>query len=89
MLLCNLERLDGVPVRDERLITLVCSLPDKVDIDIPELQQLLKSRLEARAARADEQVQITPRLLGCWAREELETLMGQLAEAQRQSKQLN
>ena len=76
-------------MRDERLITLVCSLPDKVDIDIRTLQQLLKSRLEARAARADGQVQITAGLLGCWAREELQTLMGQLADARRQRELLN
>ena len=77
------REVDGASVRDEGVITLVCSLPEQVNIDVETLQRLLKSRLEARAARAEEEVEITARLLGDWAREELEALVGQLVEARQ------
>jgi translation initiation factor 1 (eIF-1/SUI1) len=75
--------LAGVKVQDERLITLVCRVPEHADIDLETLQRALKSRLAARVARADDQVQITAGLLGRWVREEMETLLAQLSRARQ------
>lgn len=76
-------RLAGVKVQDERLITLVCRVPEHADINIETLQRALKSRLAARAARADDQVELTAGLLGRWVREEMEALLAEVSRARQ------
>jgi hypothetical protein len=67
-------------VRDESLITLVCAVPEHTGIDLETLKRMLESRLEARMARADREVELTASMLQCWVAEELEALVGSSAE---------
>ena len=62
-------RLAGVKVQDERLITLVCRVPEHADINIE--------------ARADDQVELTAGLLGRWVREEMEALLAEVSRARQ------
>jgi hypothetical protein len=63
-------------VRNEGLITLVCAVPDHAGMDLDTLKRVLESRLEARMARADRDVELTASMLECWVVEELEALVG-------------
>jgi hypothetical protein len=63
-------------VRNEGLITLVCAVPEHTGMDLDTLKRMLESRLEARMARADRDVELTPSMLQCWVVEELEALVG-------------
>ena len=55
------------------------SLPS-VGVDPEALGLALERRLQARAARADSGVEITPDLLSTWAREELDALVAQVTQ---------
>ncbi|MBN1607314.1 MAG: hypothetical protein JW940_11820 [Polyangiaceae bacterium] len=62
-------------MRNEGLITLVCAVPEHTGMDLETLKHRLESRLEARMARADRDVELTPSMLQCWVVEELEALV--------------
>ncbi len=55
------------------------------DIDVEMLGHALERRLQARAARADSGVTITPELVSDWAREELSALVAEIRELRLQS----
>ena len=61
-------------------------LPDS-DVDAELLSHALERRLQARAARADAAVEITPELVSTWAKEELSTLVTELREMRRRAGQ--
>lgn len=65
-------------MRNEGLITLVCAVPEHTGMDLETLKRMLESRLEARMARADRDVELTPSMLECWVVEELEALVGRV-----------
>ncbi len=71
-----IDLCDGAAVRNEGLITLVCAVPEHTGMDLGTLKRMLESRLEARMARADRDVELTASMLECWVVEELQALVG-------------
>lgn len=54
----------------------------EIHLDADLLEASLAKRLRARAARADEAVEITPEVLVHWVREELQAVMAEFALVQ-------
>ena len=71
------------------VMTLVCRVPNGLNIDIQALRALLQVRINARAARADHRVDMSPAMIQRWIREEMDALAAELKRAQALAKPLN
>lgn len=71
------------------VMTLMCRVPEGVDIDIKALRVLLQSRISARAARADQGVLLSPALVKRWVAEEMTAITAELKHARELARPIN